>query len=252
MLIINADDWGRSKAETDATLACFQQKRVTSVSAMVFMEDSMRAAELARQHNVDAGLHLNLNERYSGPVSSNADAAAHERVMRFMKKTKFAVMLYHPLLRRDFRAVFQSQWDEFVRLFGKEPSHIDGHQHRHLCANMLLDGIMPRGVKVRRNFSFWPGEKSALNRGYRRMVDEWLARRYVLTDYLFNLAECMSPEKLKRLLDLSRSSWVELETHARLEKEFSFLNSKQFQAALETIKIAGYADLPSHGGPKNL
>ena len=32
-----------------------------------------------------------------------------------------------------------------MRLYGKLPSHVDGHQHRHLCANMLIDPIIPEG-----------------------------------------------------------------------------------------------------------
>ena len=45
MLIINADDWGRSVAETNAALRCYEEARITSASAMVFMADSERAAE---------------------------------------------------------------------------------------------------------------------------------------------------------------------------------------------------------------
>src|SRR5437868_14435949 len=40
---LNADDWGRSGAETDAALRCYKGGRITSVSAMVFMQDSERA-----------------------------------------------------------------------------------------------------------------------------------------------------------------------------------------------------------------
>jgi len=47
MLIVNADDWGRSLAETDAALRCLKRGRITSVSAMVFMQDFKRAARLA-------------------------------------------------------------------------------------------------------------------------------------------------------------------------------------------------------------
>jgi predicted glycoside hydrolase/deacetylase ChbG (UPF0249 family) len=48
MLIINADDWGRSVAETDAALRCYREGRITSVNAMVFMQDSERAARLTK------------------------------------------------------------------------------------------------------------------------------------------------------------------------------------------------------------
>jgi predicted glycoside hydrolase/deacetylase ChbG (UPF0249 family) len=243
MLIINADDWGRSREETDAALVCVRNQRVTSVSAMVFMADSERAAGLAREHDVDAGLHLNLNEAYSGEVSSPNAKTAHARVCRFMKRSKFAVLIYNPLLRASFRDVFQSQWDEFVRLFGKTPSHVDGHQHRHLAANILFDDIIPVGLAVRRNFTFAPGEKSGLNRAYRGWVDRWLARRYRLTDHLFNLAQCMQEAKINRLLDLARITSVEMETHPCKDAERAFLSSDSFWRLLQTVKTAPYAAL---------
>jgi len=61
MLIINADDWGRSRTETDAALQCYEKGRITSASAMVFMEDSERAADIAKENQVDVGLHLNFS-----------------------------------------------------------------------------------------------------------------------------------------------------------------------------------------------
>jgi len=61
MLIINADDLGRSVVETDAALRCYSAGRITSVSAMVFMSDSERAAELANGNGLDVGLHLNFS-----------------------------------------------------------------------------------------------------------------------------------------------------------------------------------------------
>src|SRR5580658_11155166 len=51
-VIINADDWGRDKDVTDRSLECVSQGVLSSVSAMVFMEDSERAAALAQQHSV--------------------------------------------------------------------------------------------------------------------------------------------------------------------------------------------------------
>ena len=76
MLIINADDWGRSIMETDATLRCYKVGRVTSVSAMMFMSDSERAAELARENGVDTGLHLNFSEPFTGKTARKDFASA--------------------------------------------------------------------------------------------------------------------------------------------------------------------------------
>jgi predicted glycoside hydrolase/deacetylase ChbG (UPF0249 family) len=42
MLIVNADDWGGSVAETDAALRCYRERRITSLTTMLFMQDSER------------------------------------------------------------------------------------------------------------------------------------------------------------------------------------------------------------------
>ena len=187
MLIVNADDWGRCVAETDAALQCFKQGRVTSVSAMVFMADSERAAQLSRTNEVDVGLHLNFAEQFTAQNAPAALLEAQARLIGFLMGNKYAQLLYNPLLRRQFTYSCQAQFAEFERLYGKPPSHIDGHHHMHLCGNMLFASTLPRGSKLRRNFSFWPGEKSVLNRMYRAAVDFWLGRRHRLTDYFFDL-----------------------------------------------------------------
>src|SRR4029450_13214985 len=190
MLIINADDWGRSVAETDAALKCFRERRITSVSAMVFMADSKRAARLTRDYDLDdVGLHLNFSEEFTDKSCSETLKEHQGRIIRFLKRSKYAQLLYNPFLRKAFGSCYHAQVEEFVRLFEKSPSHIDGHHHLHLCANVLLSNLIPVGMRIRRNFSFRPEEKSWLNRAYRTFIDDWLARRYKLTDYFFALRE---------------------------------------------------------------
>ena len=168
MLIINADDWGRSVAETDAALKCFRERRITSVSAMVFMQDSERAAKLTKDYELDdVGLHLNFSEEFTDKSCSKTLKETQGRIIRFLKRSKYAQLLYNPFLRKAFAYSYHAQVEEFVRLFEKLPSHIDGHHHMHLCANLLLSKSIPAGMKLRRNFSFWPGEKGLLNRAYR-------------------------------------------------------------------------------------
>jgi chitin disaccharide deacetylase len=243
MIIINADDWGRSAGETDAALACYRARRITSVTAMMFMKDSERAAALAHQHNVDAGLHLNLSEKYNGPLPSAAATEAQARLVRFMARGKFAVLLYHPGLRMEFRNVFQTQLDEFMRLYGRPPSHIDGHQHKHLCTNILLDGILPAGQKVRRNFSFGPGEKGWINRCYRRLVDSSLARRHRITDHFFSLGQCLAAKRLERVFDLAITADVELMTHPVRPEEYAWLMSTVHAEKLRNVEIGSYSTL---------
>ncbi|HSS97246.1 MAG TPA: ChbG/HpnK family deacetylase, partial [Terriglobales bacterium] len=171
MLIINADDWGRSAPETDAALNCFQARRITTASAMVYMADSKRAAELAGESALNIGLHLNFSERFTAPECPDKLQRHHARVVRFLKGNKYGQVLYNPFLVNAFTYSFRAQWDEFLRLYGKPPAHVDGHHHMHLCANVLFSRLIPDGIRVRRNFSFWPGEKSWLNRFYRQAID---------------------------------------------------------------------------------
>jgi predicted glycoside hydrolase/deacetylase ChbG (UPF0249 family) len=243
MIIINADDWGRSIEETDAALACYRAGRITSVTAMVFMRDSHRAAALAEQHGVNVGLHLNLFERFTGKVPDDALSRNQDRIVRFTTAGKYTQLLYNPFLRRQFREAYQAQLDEFVRLYGKAPSHVDGHRHRHLCANMILDKVIPQGLKVRRNFSFWPGEKSWMQRRYRAIVDRWLASRYRSTDFFFSLGQCLRAGRLARVADLAGNSNVELMTHPVAAEEFTFLMSEPCLELLRGQRLGSYFTL---------
>jgi predicted glycoside hydrolase/deacetylase ChbG (UPF0249 family) len=246
MLIINADDFGRSPGETDAALTCHKAGRLTSVSAMVFMEDSERAAKLARGHGIDAGLHINFSQSFSGNARAIPGAAqAHSRIIRFLRSSKYALLLYHPFLVKQFRHVFEAQLDEFVRLYGRRPSHYDGHQHLHLCTNMLLGRVLPAGERVRRSFSFSPGEKSAINRAYRRWVDHRLAARHRLTDYFFSLSQQLQSGKLARVLQLAQSATVELMAHPEWPREHAFLMGKEFDTLLPQLRVQPAAS-PQH------
>jgi predicted glycoside hydrolase/deacetylase ChbG (UPF0249 family) len=241
MLIINADDWGRSRAETDAALRCYQEGRITSVSAMMFMQDSERAAELAKENELDVGLHLNFSEPFTGQNYCGKLGEYHGRTIRYLMGNKYAQLVYNPFLRKEFAWSYKVQAGEFVRLFGKPPSHIDGHHHMHLCANVLLSNVIPAGMKMRRNFSFWLGEKSLLNRTYRTVVDRWLVRRYRLADYFFDLTQCIQGKKLDRVAALAKSSNVELMTHPVSQVESEYLMSDEFCTVLQRLEIGGYA-----------
>ena len=241
MLIINADDWGRSVVETDAALKCYRERRITSVSAMVLMQDSKRAARLAKDYELDdVGLHLNFSEEFTDKSCSETLKEHHGRIIRFLKRGKYAQLLYNPFLRRAFAYCYHAQVEEFMRLFEKSPSHIDGHHHMHLCANVLFSSMIPAGMKMRRNFSFWPGEKSMLNRTYRWLVDRWLACRYRLTDYFFDLTQCIQGKKLDRVAALAKSSNVELMTHPIVNEEEEYLMSDEFKVILQRLAIGGY------------
>lgn len=223
MLIINADDWGRDRNTTERTLDCIRLGSVSSVSAMVFMDDSERAAAVSREHGVDAGLHLNFTTPLSAQGIPARLVECQLQIMRYLRRHRFAQVVFHPGLSRSFEYVAKVQLDEFARLYGTEPHRVDGHHHMHLCANVVLGKLMPAGTLVRRNFTFQVGEKGVINRLYRQFVDHLLQRRHILLDCLFNLAPLEHRDHVKRIFSLAQRLAVEVEVHPVNPEEYKFL-----------------------------
>jgi predicted glycoside hydrolase/deacetylase ChbG (UPF0249 family) len=243
MIIINADDWGRSVEATDAALTCYEQGPITSVTAMVFMADSERAADIALKKEIPTGLHINFTQSFSGELVDERLRDYHERIKRFLKSNRYSQLLYNPSLQEAFRYVFRAQAEEFIRLYQKAPSHFDGHEHMHLCANMLVMMLIPAGQKVRRSFSFRPEDKNIVNRGYRKLVNRRLCTRYHLTDYFFALSQQSSEDGFARVCNLGLKASVELMTHPAIPCEKAFLKSEQCGKALQGVAKGSYLDL---------
>jgi len=120
-LIVNADDWGRDQSTTDRTLECTALGTVSSVSAMVFMSDSARAADIARNSAIDTGLHLNFSEPFSAPSCPAALLEHQRKLKQCLGRYSLARILYYPGLARSFEFVVAAQFDEYRRLYGADP-----------------------------------------------------------------------------------------------------------------------------------
>jgi predicted glycoside hydrolase/deacetylase ChbG (UPF0249 family) len=240
MIIVNADDWGRSELETDAAYYSFSRSKVSSATAMVFMSDSKRASELALQSGLPVGLHVNLTEQFSAPPDSPSIRRAQGAIACYLNRGRFAKAMFNPAVARSLGMVFRAQLDEFRRLYGQEPSHFDGHQHMHLCANMAFSGALPRGAKVRRSLSYVSGEKNVANLLFRALVDKVVGRRCVQTDYFFDLAERRSVSEFTRLCQLAQHHTVEVMCHPARPDELAFLESTEFAIALASLVVSSY------------
>jgi predicted glycoside hydrolase/deacetylase ChbG (UPF0249 family) len=247
-LIINADDWGRDVETTDRILDCVIGGTVSSTSAMVFMEDSARAAGLAKEKSVDCGLHLNFTTAFSSNDCPTRLKEQQEKLIRFLRCSRLAQAVYHPGLASTFKYVVLAQIEEFQRAFGIAPRRIDGHHHMHLCANVLLGGLLPAGTIVRRNFSFRSCEKSRINRMYRAGVDRMLAKRHHLTDYFFSLPPLEPKSRVDEIFSIARHSIVEVETHPVNPEEFKFLTDGDALRAAGSLSIARGFAIPMKTG----
>jgi hypothetical protein len=237
-LILNADDWGRDRATTDRTLECVRAGALSSVSAMVFMDDSERAAAIARQCSVDAGLHLNLTTAFSSQSVPRRLGERQQTIARYLRRTRLSQVVFHPGLVEAFDEVVKAQLGEFHRLYERSPDRIDGHNHMHLSANVLFGRLLPSGTVVRRSFSFEVGEKSLLNVLYRRLVDRLLARRHRLVDFFFSLAPLQPSRRLERIFRLARRFAVEVETHPINPDEYRYLVEGGLRRQAEAVLMA--------------
>lgn len=245
LLIVNADDWGQDATTTNRILDCVGRGSVTAVSAMVFMKDSERAATIALDRKIDAGLHLNFTTPFSASKIPSRLAEHLDKVAAFLRAHRLAQVMYHPGLTNAFEFLVASQIEEFRRLYGSKPLRLDGHHHMHLCANVRLQRLLPPSTLVRRSFSFRRGEKALLNRLYRKRVDALLSRRHRLTDYFFSLAPLSATDRIVQMFELARTSVVEVEVHPVVPDEYTFLHAPEFQRLTAGVRVGPHntADL---------
>jgi len=245
MLIITADDYGKTRHATDNILECFSSKRITSASAMVFMEDSERAASLAFHTGLEMGLHLNFTLPFSACNIPLKLREHQNRVVSYLAKHKLSQIIYNPFLADSFKFVFMAQQEEFMRLYGRYPDNYSGHHHMHLCANVLASKMLPTGTRVRRTFTFGPGEKNPFNRLYRLILDIYVFQRYISTDCFFSIAPVHNYERLQNVVKRAIKEKIEIEVHPENIEEFEFLLSDQYQKLINSVHSGCFRHLVS-------
>jgi predicted glycoside hydrolase/deacetylase ChbG (UPF0249 family) len=243
MIIINADDYGQNRLVTDRILICFEKERITATSAMVFMEDSERAAALARNRKIDVGLHLNFTQELTQFDSNSLLRDYQTQIIKYLKGFKYNFLIYNPVLKKQFEYVFRAQIEEFERLYESSPSHIDGHHHMHLCANMIIQKLIPAGQKVRRNFYYDKGEKNLLNRTYRSFIDGLLQKRYCISDYYYSCQELLETGRLASITNMAKVSIIELGTHPEADEEFQWLMGEEFNKTFCSSQLGKFTQL---------
>lgn len=243
MLIITADDYGKTRHATDSILKCFSNKRITSASAMVFMEDSERAAALALKTSLEVGLHLNFTLPYSACNIPPKLRKHQNRVVSYLTKHKLAQVIYNPFLTVSFNFLFKAQEEEFVRLYGKLPDFINGHHHMHLCTNVLVSNLIPKSTRVRRTFTFDPGEKNPFNLLYRYILDTWVSKRFLTTDSFFSIAPIKNHERIRNIINRAAKETVEIVVHPEDIEKIEFILSDQYRSLIDSVHIGCFRHL---------
>jgi len=243
MFLITADDYGKNPQASDNIIACFAKGRITSASAMVFMEDSERAASLASNTNLEIGLHVNFTLPLTASYTPSRLREHQDRLRSYLTRHRLSQVIYNPSLKWAFDFVYASQKEEFLRLYMRPPAYYNGHHHMHLCANMLLSRHYPPGTRIRGTFTFERGEKELLNRIYRRLVNLYISRRFISTGAFFSITPVHDEGRLRCIVHRAGREDVEIEVHPENSEETAYLQSDRFSALISSIPIGPFSSL---------
>ena len=99
---------------------------------MVYMEDSRRAAEIARSEGMPVGLHLNVSEILTAPDVPSVVRERHARLVRIFWRMKLMRWVNCPGIQGLVTACVEDQYQGFLDTYGHEPTHWDGPLPRSL------------------------------------------------------------------------------------------------------------------------
>lgn len=119
-LIVNADDFGQSQGVNLGIVQAHEKGIVTSASLMVRYPAAKEAVEYAKCNPaLGIGLHVDLGE--------------------WFYKDGYWQPLYEVVDVENVKAVedeVNNQLENFCKMMGRKPTHIDSHQHVHLRENI--------------------------------------------------------------------------------------------------------------------
>lgn len=225
-LIVNADDFGASEGVNRGILECHARGVLTSTSLMVTGRRAREAAAMSRDSPaLGVGLHWDV----WGEDEREFDLGDHRAV----------------------RDEFRRQLDEFHRIMGRPPTHVDSHRHAHrdgAVMPLFCELVEPLGVPLR-----GCGGVGYVGGFYAQW--EW---------EVTNLEYISVPFLQKLLSEEVHEGWTELSCHpgypspdfhsvylAEREAEIRTLTDPRVRQTVEElgIRLAGFADYrPTAGG----
>lgn len=154
-IIFNGDDFGITKACNHAIIDCFTNGVLTSTSLMSNMPAAAHAAQLMKEYpTLSVGLHLSLT--VGKPLTKGlktivkADGTLDKGILKDASKVDLD----------EIRKEMNAQFDRFVELCGKLPTHINSHHGIELvpgAEDILLELSKTYDLPIRRFFTLPQG-----------------------------------------------------------------------------------------------
>ncbi|XP_072809185.1 carbohydrate deacetylase isoform X3 [Vicugna pacos] len=143
-LVVTADDFGYCPRRDEGIVEAFLAGAVTSVSLLVNGAAAESAAELARRHRIPTGLHANLSEGLPvGPARHGVSSLLSPEGF-FLGKMGFRkAVAAGDVVLTQVREELEAQLSRFRELLGRDPTHVDGHQHVHVLPGAWVGASRP-------------------------------------------------------------------------------------------------------------
>lgn len=173
-IIVNADDFGRSRSINEAVIRAHREGILTTASLMVNEPSCAEAVALAKENpQLGVGLHLTLlmgrsalpPEKIPGLVNARGEFNNNPVGVGFR-------YFFQPGLREQLRAEIHAQFQAF-RATGLPLDHVNGHLHMHLhpvVFRILMDDAEPLGIRHLRL------TRDCFNRSRRMAAGRWFYR----------------------------------------------------------------------------
>jgi len=208
------------------------------------MADSDRAASIALAQSYPVGLHLNLSSPFTATDIPRDVNERHEKVVRYLRGVPLARWLYNPYLTRVFDLCIEDQVRRFLDLYGKKPTHLDGHHHLHTCPNVLFSRKLEPGIKLRNTITYSKGQKSAFSGFVRSVFKRTIAHKYVTTVYLIQLGEWQLDDVALTIATArSKRAHIEVAVHPFVAQQRKTLLSDAWLSVLSGGALGSFADL---------
>ncbi|HBK4747059.1 TPA: chitin disaccharide deacetylase [Enterobacter hormaechei subsp. steigerwaltii] len=147
LLIVNADDFGLSKGQNYGIIEACRRGVVTSTTALINGEAVEHAAQLSRElPELGVGMHFVLT--FGLPLSPMPGLTRDGQLGKWIWEMAEQDALPLDEIAREL----DCQFNRFVDVFGREPTHIDSHHHVHMIPAIfpLVAGFAQRkGVAMR-------------------------------------------------------------------------------------------------------
>ncbi|WP_312946837.1 chitin disaccharide deacetylase [Superficieibacter sp.] len=127
LLIVNADDFGLSKGVNYGIIDAVREGVVTSTTAMMNATAIEHAARLsAETPQLGVGLHfvLSFGRPLTAMPSLTRDGMLGKWIWEVAEQGKLDL--------DEVKGELNAQYQRFLQVFGRSPTHIDGHHHVHL------------------------------------------------------------------------------------------------------------------------